>query len=268
MLKLTILMDDRATHNRSLKHSHGLSILAENDGKRILFDFGADSGFIYNAGRLGVDLSALDAAVLSHGHYDHGGGFADFMNAGLPLSRLFAGKGFSFRKYSRDNMVFSNLSHGWKKEEAEDRGIVVSEIDRDTEIFPGIHLLYGFPRIHEMQNIPRRYVVERYGSIMPDDFSDEIAMAMKTESGYVLVVGCSHPGIMNIVAAAEERLGKIRGVVGGIHLAAASKEDAERAVSFMKEKGVDFLGLCHCSGCDAAELSGNTLAAGDSVFFD
>ena len=267
LLRLTLLIDDNPPHNKALRHSHGLSILLERDGDRVLFDCGADGAFMYNAHRLGISLDDLAAVVISHGHYDHAGGFLDFMDAGCFVPKLYAGKGFSCRKYSRSGRVLSSLAAGWTPEMAKEKGIAVTEVCSDLEILPGIHILYGFQRLHKDETIPERYVIEKDGVIVPDDFSDEITLAVETEEGIVLIAGCSHPGIMNIVDTAEKRLGHVAALVGGIHLAGGNGGKAESVVGYLKGKGISFLGLCHCSGREAERLTGSELSAGDSLVF-
>ena len=94
MLRITALMENKASANRALVNEHGLSLLLESDGRRILFDCGQGAHFIDNAHRLGISLHGLDAAVISHGHYDHAAGFRDFLESGYAVPFLCIGKGF------------------------------------------------------------------------------------------------------------------------------------------------------------------------------
>ncbi len=72
-IQVTVLIEN--TSDSSLVCEHGLSLLIEHDGRRILLDAGSSEAFCDNAEALGISLTGLDACVLSHGHYDHSGGF-------------------------------------------------------------------------------------------------------------------------------------------------------------------------------------------------
>ncbi len=265
MPKLSVLLENRLSHNRALKCAHGLSVLVEHSGRRVLFDTGPDSTFLYNAHRLGVSLSDIDAVVLSHGHYDHASGFMDYMEAGYSVSELYVGKGFFDRKYSENGNVLSDLSVPWKACDAAGKGCSIIDVAETVEIFPDFFILSSFPRIHD-EIIPARYVVERDGKIESDDFSDEIAIAVRTDEGVVLIAGCSHPGIMNMADEAEKRVGPLKAVVGGVHLVSETEERTERTISYLQSKGVSSLYLCHCSGRSAEEHSTH-VGCGDVIIF-
>ena len=274
MLRITALMENKASANRALVNEHGLSLLLEADGRRILFDCGQGAHFIDNAHRLGISLHGLDAAVISHGHYDHAAGFRDFLESGYAVPFLCIGKGFFDKKYSRKGIRYADLSAGWNEAFALSHGIAVREIDSDTELFPGMTIFHGFPRIHAEEIIPERFVRETEEGIIHDDFSDEIAIGIDTDNGLVLITGCSHPGVMNILDAVMERTGKnVYAVVGGSHLSEADDARIADTLSYLRAAGVEIAALCHCSGARAEELAGDIfgekaagLAVGESIF--
>jgi len=74
-----IALVENTTKDKNLKPKHGLSVYIETLKHKILFDLGSDDTFIYNAQKLGIDLAEIDTVVLSHGHYDHGGGLLSFL---------------------------------------------------------------------------------------------------------------------------------------------------------------------------------------------
>ena len=100
-LKITTLIENQPDDAGALAFEHGLSLYMEFAGKRLLFDTGQTGAFVENAGKLGVDLTKLDAVVLSHGHYDHSGGFARLLPL-LPANvPVYVGEGFFTPKYKR-----------------------------------------------------------------------------------------------------------------------------------------------------------------------
>ena len=274
MISITALMENSASRNRALVNGHGLSLLIDNGRQRILFDCGPDGRFMENARRLGLSLSDIDALVISHGHYDHAAGFRDFAEAGYRIPELYIGKGFFDRKYSQRGIVYSDLSAGGDESFAIANCDHLHFVEGKLCIFPGIVLYQGFPRIHPEERIPDRFVRRRGKEFIPDDFSDEIALSINTEKGLLVIVGCSHPGIINMLKAIEAAAeGKIYGVIGGSHLSEADDGRIAWTLEKLKEAGVSLIGMCHCSGASAEEAIINdksfipaVLHAGDSVF--
>ena len=276
MVRITALMDDRGHGDGSLAPEHGLSLFVEYGGRRILFDCGATGSFLRNAEVLGADLRELDAVVLSHSHYDHAGGFPALTGQGLGSRLLFTGPRFFEPKFSRDGDRFLDRSAGFGPELLEEKGICRREIAGTAEVFPGVYLFSGFPRIHDFETVPRRFVRRTADGFVPDDFSDEIAMALAVEGGLVVLVGCSHPGILNMIThISREMKAPIRGVFGGTHLVEADEGRIGDTVLGLRAMGLELLGLSHCSG-DAAEeairrdptVRGCHLHVGDSIILD
>ena len=276
MVRITALMDDRGPGDGSLAPEHGLSLFVEYGGRRILFDCGATGSFLRNAEVLGADLRDLDAVVLSHSHYDHAGGYPALTGQGLGSRLLFTGPRFFEPKFSRDGDGFLDRSAGFDPELLEEKGICHREIAGTAEVFPGVYLFSGFPRIHDFEKIPRRFVRRTAGGFIPDDFSDEICMALAVEGGLVVLVGCSHPGILNMIThISREMKAPIRGVFGGTHLVEADEGRIGDTVLGLRAMGLELLGLSHCSG-DAAEeairrdptVRGCHLRVGDSIILD
>lgn len=248
MLQITALMDDQLTGRKDLLCEHGLSVHISYHGKRILFDCGSSEKTLYNAKKLGIDLRKLDAVVLSHSHFDHAGGFR-YLAEQYPVRRVYTGPGFFAPKYARSENCFKNLSAGFDSRFLEEKGIVHLPVEGSAEMIPGVHVISGFPRREPMETIPERFLRLTEAGLVPDDFLDEICLALETGEGLVLLVGCAHPGILNMVNHVRALLGKpICAVFGGIHLAEADTRRVEYTVAALGRLGVALLGLNHCSG--------------------
>ena len=256
MLRITALMENKPSANRAIISEHGLSLLVERDGYRILFDFGQSRHFIDNAHRLGIPLSGIDAAVISHGHYDHAAGFRDFLESGFRVPVLYTGKDFFGRKYSRKGMRYADLSSGYDEAFVLSHGVRLRTVEHQEEIVPGISVISGFGRIHEEEIVPERFVREADSRFIPDDFHDEAALCIETGKGLVLIAGCSHPGIMNMADTVRARMDRdIYAVVGGTHLSEADDERAFRTFSYLRDTGVSIAALCHCTGESAERIA-------------
>ena len=275
MLQITALMDNQLTGRKDLLCEHGLSLHVVSEGKAILFDCGSSEKMLYNAKKLGIDLGKLDAVVLSHAHYDHAGGFR-FLAEQYPVGRVYTGPGFFEPKYARSDNCERNLSAGFDEDFLNKQGIAHNTVDGVAEILPGIYAISGFPRREPMETIPDRFLRLTRAGFVPDDFRDELCLALKADEGIVLLVGCAHPGILNMTRHVQSLLGKpIRAVLGGTHLVEADTPRVQRTVEELGRMGVTLLGLSHCSGERAESLlrqrEGITachLGPGDCVLFD
>lgn len=260
MLRITVLMENSPSANKALINEHGLSLILDADEYRLLFDCGSGAHFMHNAHKLGINLTALDGIILSHSHYDHAAGFRDFVEVGYRSPALYVGKGFFDRKFSKKGSVYTDLSAGWDESFASAHGFKVHMVSGTMEIAPGISIHQGFPRTHEEETIPNRFVKETGRGFVPDDFSDEIALSIKTTEGLVVIAGCAHPGIMNMIDEIQKRTGeRIYAVIGGTHLTEADEERTRRSIQALDSTGAEIIGLCHCSGLNAEEMAREVL---------
>ena len=274
MLQITSLMDDALTGRKDLLCEHGLSMHIAYHGHKILFDCGSSEKTLYNAKKLGLDLSKLDAVVLSHSHYDHAGGFR-FLAEQYPVRRVYTGPGFFDAKYSRSENCYKTLSAGFDREFLAELGIGHCLVEGMEAIFPGLWAISGFPRTEPMETIPQRFLRLGAAGLVPDDFRDETCLALETGRGIVLLVGCAHPGILNMARHVRTVLGKpIAAIFGGTHLIEADAQRIEYTIHALRQMGVTLLGLNHCSGQQAEVLlrQREGIAAchpgpGDCVFF-
>lgn len=284
MITITALMDNKPSENKSLIHEHGLSLLVERDGFRVLFDCGAGEAVWYNAYRLGKDVSNIDAVVLSHSHYDHAAGYRDLIEQGDGGKILYTGPHFFEPKYAFDGVCYTDLSAGFDRKFISDYHITHHECRTMTEIAGGIYLIGGFPRVHEFERIGDRFIrllpeQMQHGTgaaFVKDDFSDEICMAIETAKGIIILVGCSHPGILNMVEWVHTQLKQpIFGVAGGTHMVEADCGRVEKTIACLKKMGLKLLGMSHCSGEQSEEIIRKDqevmschLSVGDTIFFD
>lgn len=274
MIRITALMDDKPSGRRSLTAEHGLSYLVEGPGYRFLFDCGQGAHTWENARNLGASLENLDGVVLSHSHYDHAGGYRYLIEAGESPKTLYTGKGFFEPKFSFDGIKYTDLSAGFDRDFLMAHGIRHREVDALAEPFPGVYLIGGFPRKNGFEVIPPRFCRLTPSGRMPDAFDDEICVALDMGGKLVMLVGCSHPGILNMAEYVGETLGlPICAIFGGTHLAEAEEERIRRTIARLKEMGLEIFGLSHCSGAEAEKILRQTpeivschLGAGDCAF--
>jgi len=256
-MRITTLIENRPSDTDArLAAEWGLSLHISCSGRNILFDMGASGAFAGNAGHLGIDIASVDAAILSHHHYDHGGGLRRFLelNTSAAVYLGQAPKGTCCGK------VLGCL----KKPVGLDLQLLQQHADRLTtahdpaEILPGVFLL---PHILQSRPRPRgnkRLFVESGHAFMPDDFVHEIIMAIMENGRLVIFTGCAHSGILNMVdtVAAAFKGVPIKAVVGGFHLMALprlnimaeSRHDVETLARSLLAYPVESVYTGHCTG--------------------
>jgi 7,8-dihydropterin-6-yl-methyl-4-(beta-D-ribofuranosyl)aminobenzene 5'-phosphate synthase len=234
---------------------HGLSFLVERDGRAVLFDTGKSGAFVDNAKVLNVDLGSIQALAISHGHYDHAGGVRSFLERTRFHGPVWTGAGFFDKKWSIDPEGPRYAGTDFSQEYLASCGCSwnsVSALPGRTvtcEIVPGIFAVNGFPRVRLIEEPNSRFMVDRGGARLNDGFSDEICLAASVDGGIAVVLGCAHPGIMNMLDAVQSVFGEpIVAVFGGSHLVEAAPERISETIDYLTKTGCVLAALGHCTG--------------------
>jgi len=251
-VEITTLVENTAGEHHQLQSEHGLSFLVRAGEATLLFDTGASSRFIRNAQTLAIDLSEVSQVLISHGHYDHSGGYKAFLDQGVK-AKLLVKPGFFNKKYGVTGRRSEYLGNAFTREDLVEAGVEIKIIHEDVkEVAPGVFSVSGFERNCPMEQINPRFRVERDGDEVADEFRDEQAMVVKSQKGLILVLGCSHPGLINIIDSVKNRFEEdIYAVVGGTHLVEAEPERLEKTMDYLLEQKIPVIGISHCSGGQA-----------------
>lgn len=250
-VKITTLIENNPDKNNKLYNEHGLSLYIEVKDKKILFDTGQSGDFIKNAKKLNLDLSDVGFVVLSHGHYDHSGGFRKVVESINKSIKLIVGNGFFNEKYKlieKEKYKFNGNSFDEKF--IEENNISLQYINLDIfNLTEDVMLFSNFERNNDFEILNKKFYVKEDDRYIPDDFSDEIVLGIKHEKGLVVVLGCSHVGIVNILETITKRTGiAIYAVIGGSHLIEADELRLSNTINYLKEKNINILRLSHCTG--------------------
>jgi 7,8-dihydropterin-6-yl-methyl-4-(beta-D-ribofuranosyl)aminobenzene 5'-phosphate synthase len=223
----------------------GYAALIEYGGKRILFDTGNDGDILArNAKAKGVDLSQLDFVVMSHRHGDHIGGLAMLRKLNPNVTIYAPKEGFGVfggdlpsTFYRKDESLTADRRYYAGKPPDVMRfgtawpGANIQLVDKNTEIAPGMNII--------------TLVSDKPGTLE----LRELSLAITTPDGMVIVVGCSHPGVEKIVAAATEINARIHLLVGGFHLVVAKDDEIDRVVTLLHDTyKVEYVAPGHCTG--------------------
>lgn len=252
--RVRMIVDNTAAEG--LAAEHGLSMLIEAGGKKILFDAGQGDALERNAAALGIDISRVDYFVLSHGHYDHTGA-VDFVLAENPELTVFAHPDIFKTRYSlhpdqppkevsmpsEERLIIANMpdSHlNWVRE--------------PTEIAPGVWLTGPIPRNHPLEDTGGPFFDDPEGET-PDLIADDQSMWIETPRGLLVVCGCCHSGLINTLdhIAAATNGARVWGVIGGLHLKHAGGDRLAATVEKIRTVAPDFVAPCHCTGESAVD---------------
>lgn len=273
IIKLMTVMDNLAGEQKAMKAEHGLSFYVETEDVHILFDFGAGPHTLENAKGMGIRTDRIDFAVGSHGHYDHAAGYKDFAGAGL-MCPLVTGQGFFREKYALNGLKATYLGTGFDRGYLEERGIRHMVCREVLPLAKGCWVLGDIERTHSFETIPERFVIRDGDGWKQDFFQDEICLVLEDKGELVVIVGCSHPGILNILDTVRQHFSQpIKAVAGGTHLVEADRARIEITIDAMEKMGIGLLGFNHCSGgllreimAERSGLATVYLGAGDCLF--
>ena len=233
MVRITVLAENTAC-SPALEAEHGLSLLIETDTRKVLFDMGQSDLFLRNAARLGKDLSTVDPAILSHGHYDHGGGLATFLesNKNAPLYAAPS----AFEPHFNEKGKFIGLDPSLQNSPR------LIRTEEETDLGGGMTLIScnGYPRPHTGTT---GMETERNGIRMAEDFSHEQFLVIEKDSRRIVISGCSHKGIENIVEWLRPQV-----LLGGFHVSKKPLDDKLAALARrLSGFDTDFYTF-HCTG--------------------
>lgn len=233
---------------------HGLSIYIETKKHNLLVDTGATDAFLHNAEKLGIDLRKVDTVILSHGHYDHSGGV-------LP----FAGS-------NPDAKIYMQKAAGEDYFSIRDTGETYIGIDKKILDLPGLVLLEGDAKIDEELSLfshvtGRRFwaksnlrLKRKYGDeTVQDEFAHEQCLVIEQDGKHILLSGCAHNGILNILDRYREIYGREPDVViSGFHMMQKEYADSdwenirETARELCRYQTIFYTG--HCTGTKAYDV--------------
>ncbi len=255
-MKLTVLVDNNTLIDRYFLAEPGLSFLIEDNGFRILFDTGYSDIFIKNAIKMGKDLRHLDAVVLSHSHLDHTWGLE-------PLIRYYSELEIEKQQISRPRLVAHPLAlTGSTADGFREFGTLLSKkrlakhfsLQLDTApmaLTDRLIFLGQIPRKHDFEG--KLTFGHKDGSTEADTVPEDSALVCRTDKGLVIITGCSHAGICNIVSHAMDICNddRIVDIIGGFHLQQPSPEHLQGTINFLSKLQPRTVHACHCTDLDS-----------------
>jgi 7,8-dihydropterin-6-yl-methyl-4-(beta-D-ribofuranosyl)aminobenzene 5'-phosphate synthase len=249
-MKLTILVDNTTT-TRNLKAEAGLSVYIEDRTSKVLFDTGESSLFLENARQLGINPLDNTYIVLSHGHHDHSWGLKYLLplytQAGetTPTPPVLLAHPLAFNRRVKEkqelglHIAEETLANLFTIQKSRvpvwitDRLVFLGEINRQ----------FTFEGTNTIGQIIKNNAAE------PDFMQDDSALVYKSTQGLVIITGCSHSGICNIVEQAKKicQDDRMVAIIGGLHLRKPSAEQLNGTIAYLSQMNVEKLYACHCT---------------------
>lgn len=249
-MRLTILVDN-TTNRRDLKAESGFSLYIEDQSIAVLFDTGCSDLFMENAFKLGINLHDINYIILSHGHYDHTWGLKHFLHQYRTTDISHAPKHILLThplSFNQRTKATSNMGCNVTEEELTSSFTIQKS---RTPVWINNKLVF-------LGEIKRKFLYEgnhtigqivKDGTTVEDSMEDDSALAYKSSQGLVIITGCSHSGICNIVEQAKEicQEDRVLSVIGGLHLRKPSAEQLNGTIAYLRKTNVRELYACHCT---------------------
>ncbi len=253
--RVTILTDNVAQDRSETVAEHGFSAYIETGHGNFLFDTGKGKSVVHNAYTLKKDLHLINKIVLSHSHGDHTGGLPDVLRLQRqkPID-VYAHPDIFMLRYRKKNGKKTYGGIPFTQGYLEKIGARLVFNTKYTEIEEGIFLTGEVPRETSFEggDMADRFAI-RDGKEIPETIPDDQSMIIHTENGLLIVLGCAHAGVVNVINHVIRKSGveNIYAVIGGTHIGFSGKVQLNESTKALKSYRIQHLIPSHCTGLEA-----------------
>jgi 7,8-dihydropterin-6-yl-methyl-4-(beta-D-ribofuranosyl)aminobenzene 5'-phosphate synthase len=267
--RITILCENSVARPGGLIAEHGFAALIKTPQDSILFDTGQGFGLLNNAREMNLDLQKISSVVFSHGHCDHTGGLPALLDHLQRPLKVVAHPDIFRARYWRSNFELRSIGMVAQRAELEGQGASFS-LGCDFQQLTGN--LYCSGEVTRRTDFevgdPHLVIPDGHGGYSPDPLRDDLSLALTTNKGLVILLGCAHAGVINIIEQFREKSGEERicALIGGTHLGPVSEEQFQATLAKLKRYRIGRIGLSHCTGLNRGaqlfqEFSGRSFFA-------
>lgn len=266
--RITILCENSVGVPFGVVGEHGFACLIETDKGDYLFDTGQGFGIVTNALALGKDLKRIKAVMISHGHYDHTGGLPAVLKIKGPVP-VYGHPGMFFERYWSKDGEKRYIGIPYRRPFLESLGARFQLNTEMIKVGPGVYLTGEIPQttIFEKNDINMTVHPPGAGPIHPDPVQDDLSLIVDSDNELILILGCAHAGMVNIINYTLEKMGRdrIHTIIGGTHLGFSSEDQFDETLRVIDQYQIERIGVSHCTGLAKAAILFNRL--GDRFFF-
>ncbi len=255
-MKITIICENTVGRRIGLGE-HGFSAFIETEQGNYLFDTGSGHSVVRNSLELNKDLRTIEKIFLSHGHFDHTGGLPEVLNLKGSVdvhahAHVFLDRIHVIKDNEKETKTFVGLPY--KKKYLESLGAHFIFNKDFMEVEKAVFLTGEVPRKTSFEKPDPVLFSEIDGKTEQDIFSDDQSLILDTKKGLILLLGCAHSGMINIINYVIDKTGKDKfyAILGGTHLDFLAPEQLEESLKMLKKMKIEKIGVCHCTGMRAA----------------
>jgi 7,8-dihydropterin-6-yl-methyl-4-(beta-D-ribofuranosyl)aminobenzene 5'-phosphate synthase len=252
-MKISVIVDNCVPMSvkKSFIGEHGYSALIEHAGKKILLDTGNSMAAVINLSLMGMHCSQIDMMALSHGHYDHSGGFLPILEHADKRLPVYAHPNVFEPRFSVAGGKRRFIGIPYVKDQLSMLGADWHLTDKPVELLPGLWFSGEIPRQSGFEFGDDKLVLaSAEGCDCQDQILDDSALFFSGPEGLVVISGCTHSGLVNMVRYGMKITGasRLAGWIGGTHLGPVSPGQQEKTIAELESLAPDFIAANHCTG--------------------